>query len=389
MNVCLLSDAIQPPLTGIGRYVFELATGIHDHIDVNHVELVSYRGRERWSEVRARCVAVDSHEKQNKALAWQSLLARSRGWLIDHKAVSAAYEVAQNWQYRRALGHRNDCVIHGPNYHLPAEFPKGNASVVTVHDLSTELFPQWHPDQRVKRMKHVLQNAISRADLILVDASSTANDVIERYSVPASKVLAIPLGIDPLFSTLSLDLTRSYTLCVSTVEPRKNIDALLAAYRSLPDLIKREYPLVLAGGYGWKSDDTHRQIEACVAEGWLKYLGYVSQQELVHLYAGAVLVAYPSLHEGFGLPVLEAMASGCRVVAGNHSSIPEVAGGLAHLVNVCDVAELAHAIETTLEETWSVADATARRAHASSFTWKATVARTVAAYQIARERMAA
>lgn len=387
LNVCLLSDAIQPPLTGIGRYAFELAAGLNDHVEIDEVALVSYRGREQWTAVRARCLATDVRQDQNKALAWQTLLSRTRGWLINRKVVSAAYEAVQNWQYRRAFEHRTGCVIHGPNYLLPNQFPTSNASVVTVHDLSTELFPQWHPDQRVQRMRRALRSAVSRAQLVLVDASCTATELIDRFQVPSDKVVTIPLGIDPVFSMSPLTSPRRYTLCVSTVEPRKNIDALLSAYRTLPEALKREYPLMLVGGYGWKSELTHRHIEACVSEGWLHYLGYVAQSELLLLYAGAKLVAYPSLHEGFGLPVLEAMASGCPVVAGNNSSIPEVAGGLARLVNVSDTAELAHAIHNALEEQWSVAAALARQAHASSFTWQSTVAKTVAAYKIALNRM--
>lgn len=387
MNVWLLSDAIQPPLTGIGRYVYELAAGLQSHDKVNRVELVSYRGRQDWGQIESRCRAADRQAGKVQLRARQDRLARTRGWLINQRLVSAAYETAQEMHYRRALRNENNCVIHGPNYHLPAHYPTGNAAVVTVHDLSTELFPHWHPDLRVQRMKRALRIAISRAQLVLVDASSTAVELIERFQVPESKVKVVPLGVDRAFSRVPLSLPRRYTLCVSTIEPRKNIEALLAAYRTLPDSLKREYPLLLAGGYGWKSDATLQTIRQCVGEGWLKYLGYVSQTELLGLYSEAAVVAYPSLHEGFGLPVLEAMASGCRVVAGNHSSIPEIAGGLACLVDVSDTAELAHALRLALEEPWNEAAAIARRTHASGFTWEATVAATVASYQIAKDNL--
>ena len=211
--------------------------------------------------------------------------------------------------------------------------------------------------------------------------------MIERLQIPSAKIITIPLGVDPVFSELPLSLPRQHTLCVSTIEPRKNIGALLSAYQTLPARIKQEYPLLLVGSYGWKSESTHRQIEVCMAEGWLRYLGYVPQAELLRLYACARLVVYPSLHEGFGLPVLEAMAAGCRVVAGNHSSIPEVAGGLAHLVNVRDAAELAHAIGQALEQNWNATEAAMRRAHASRFTWRLTVEKTIEAYRIAQERL--
>ena len=387
MNVCLLSDAIQPPLTGIGRYAFELASLLNTHPDITRLELLSYRGSERSADMQARCAAAEDAGSRSGERAWQAFLSRSRAWLIDRKAVSGAYEFVQNWQYQRALAHRTNWVIHGPNYHLPNGYPRGNASVVTVHDLSTELFPQWHPDQRVERMKHVLRSAITRADLILVDAASTASDLIERFQIPSTKIVAIPLGVDAIFSELPLSLPRRHTLCVSTVEPRKNIGALLSAYQALPAAVKQEYPLLLVGGYGWKSEATHHQIEECASQGWLKYLGYVPQTELLRLYACARLVVYPSLHEGFGLPVLEAMAAGCRVVAGNHSSIPEVAGGLAHLVNVRHSAELTHAIEQALEQNWNAAEASARRVHASQFTWRSTVEKTTEAYRTAQEHV--
>lgn len=387
MNVCLLSDAIQPPLTGIGRYVYELAAGLQRHDNVDRVELVSYRGRQEWGHVQSWCHAADMQAGKSQSRTWPELLSRARGWLIDQALVSATYEAVQDLQYRRALRDQNDCVIHGPNYHLPSRYSDRNAAVVTVHDLSTELFPQWHPDLRVQRMKRALRNSISRAQLVLVDASSTAVELMERFRVPPSKVKVIPLGVDTAFSKVPLSSPRRYTLCVSTIEPRKNIEVLLAAYRTLPDSLKREYPLLLAGGYGWKSDATLQKIGRGVSEGWLNYLGYVSQSELLGLYAGAAVVAYPSLHEGFGLPVLEAMASGCRVVAGNHSSIPEIAGGLARLVNVRDTEELAHGLQQALDEPWSEAAAIARRAHASGFTWEATVAHTVASYQIAIDNL--
>jgi glycosyltransferase involved in cell wall biosynthesis len=129
----------------------------------------------------------------------------------------------------------------------------------------------------------------------------------------------------------------SYSLCVTTIEPRKRIDSLLAAYARLPEKLRVVYPLILVGGKGWRSEHLHQAIDAAANAGWLHYLGFVPEDDLPALYAGARLFVYPSSYEGFGLPVIEAMASGVPVVTSNRSCLPEIASGAAKLVDPDDV----------------------------------------------------
>lgn len=124
-----------------------------------------------------------------------------------------------------------------------------------------------------------------------------------------------------------------YSLFVGTVEPRKNVERLVQAYGMLPERMRSDWPLVIAGARGWNSDSIHACIEKAQAQGWARYISYVDQSWLPALYAGARLMAYPSLYEGFGLPIVEALASGTPVLTSRVSCMPEVAGGAAWLVD--------------------------------------------------------
>jgi alpha-1,3-rhamnosyl/mannosyltransferase len=175
----------------------------------------------------------------------------------------------------------------------------------------------------------------------------------------------------------------NYSLCVSTIEPRKKIDALLDAYSCLPHDLRRRYPLVLIGSVGWKCEALHQRIERCCAEGWVNYFGYVPEADLPVLYAGARLFVYPSNYEGFGLPVLEAMASGVPVVTSDCSSLPEVAGGAALLVDPDEVDSLADCVQRGLtDEEWRLSASSHGLNVASRFTWDRCVEETVQVYRL-------
>jgi alpha-1,3-rhamnosyl/mannosyltransferase len=141
-----------------------------------------------------------------------------------------------------------------------------------------------------------------------------------------------------------------YTLCVATLEPRKNIANLIHAYARLPAGLRLNYPLVLAGSRGWNSQEIYDLIEKYTKQGWLRYVGYISELELPILYSAARILAYPSWYEGFGLPVLEAMASGVPVVASDRTSLPELTRGHALHVPPGDIHALESAINRALED---------------------------------------
>jgi len=154
--------------------------------------------------------------------------------------------------------------------------------------------------------------------------------------------------LDPL---AELGLTpQGYSLFVSTVEPRKNIKRMIAAFSMLPEPVKLRWPLVIVGSQGWNSQSVHRVIAQGERAGWLRYLGYVPETVLPALYAGCRAFFYPSLYEGFGLPILEAMASGAPVVTSDCSSMPEVAGGAGLCVDPQDVDNMAESFLKALED---------------------------------------
>ena len=166
------------------------------------------------------------------------------------------------------------------------------------------------------------------------------------------------------------------------MEPRKKIDRLLSAYRLLPQAVRQLYPLILVGSSGWLSEALLAEVARLSSQGWLKYLGFVPQSDLPALYAGARAFVYPSVYEGFGLPVLEAMASGVPVVASPFTSLPEVTRGAALLVDPDDVDALTSAVHRSLvDENWRQTAITSGLAVAQTFSWDRCADQTIKVYQ--------
>jgi alpha-1,3-rhamnosyl/mannosyltransferase len=174
----------------------------------------------------------------------------------------------------------------------------------------------------------------------------------------------------------------AYALCVSTLEPRKKIAELLRAWRELPDSLRRSVPLVLAGAQGWLNEGLHEEIRRGARSGWLKHLGFVPEAHLPALYAGASLFLYPSIYEGFGLPPVEAMASGVPALVAGTSCLPEICGDAAGIVDPDDTTAFNEAITAALSD-----DAWRSEAHrkglerSASFSWDRCAADTAAVYR--------
>ena len=217
--------------------------------------------------------------------------------------------------------------------------------------------------------------------------------MIDRYGLPEKRVSAVPLACGEEFrprdSFATGEVLRrhglthdGYCLYSGTIEPRKNLHTLISAYEALPDDMRQRWPLVLCGYYGWNSDDVHRRIDRAARAGWLRYLGYVAADELPVLFAGARLFAFPSLYEGFGLPVLEAMASGVPVVCSNSASLPEVVGDAGLMIDAQDVEGLRAALSRALvDEDWREWARSQGLARASGYSWARCAGQTAAVYR--------
>ena len=404
MKLILSIEAIHPPLAGIGRYVWELATRAPLHPAINSMLFMSDG---RWTELPV--IAPEQSELGQAQMELASSQARPiirttsigqslqklpstlRSQLGRLPIVSRTYGKLMPLIVTRKLNEVKDGIFHGPNYFVPeTHLPK----VLTIHDLSVYRHPQWHPKARVERMLSMIPTSIQRADLILTDSEAIRSELIQQFNLPPQKLKTVLLGVDQQYTPRSAQelqpylqafgLTAgAYALFVSTIEPRKNLHNLMAAYRSLPASTRQRWPLVLAGGRGWESDEIHAEILQGEREGWLKYLGFVDQDVLPLLYAGCRLFTYPSWYEGFGLPIAEAMASGVPVLCSNTSSMPEVAGGAALLVNPADIDDIRVALMRGLEdENWRNDAVTRGLLRASELSWDACVQNTVAAYQV-------
>jgi alpha-1,3-rhamnosyl/mannosyltransferase len=286
---------------------------------------------------------------------------------------------------------RGDFAFYFEPSYLP--FRTTLPTVITVHDLSHLRHPETHPAARVRQYERELPAAIARAACILTPSAFTRREVIEVFGVPPERVVATPLGVDASFFPRDRDGTaavlgplalthRRYFLAVGTLEPRKNLTTTLDAHARLPQRVRADYPLVVAGMSGWLNEAISRRLEAARARGEVRLLGHVGDEQLPLLYAGATMLAYPSLYEGFGLPPLEAMASGIPVAVSDRASLPEVVGDAAILVEPHDVEGLTTAMLRIVEHQAFADDLAARGiARAKTFTWARCAALTMECWE--------
>lgn len=355
-RVTLWVDALEPQPGGIGRYTWELCK-------------------------RLPAAGVDPR-----------FFARGRliddpGALLRGDPLPPPPGKLRSWWDKRRL---SASLVHGPNYFLP---PFADSGIITVHDLSVFRFPETHPAARVAAFEREFLRSLGRATHVITDTETVREEVIAAFGVAREAITAIPLGVDPGFRPMAagalapvlakwgLEANR-YGLCVSTIEPRKKISELLAAWRRLPTALRNSCPLVLCGGAGWRNAQLRSEIESAEAEGWLRYLGFIEDGLLPQLYAGAALFVYPSVYEGFGLPPVEAMASGVPVIVSRRSCLPEVCGDAAGYIDPDDADGFVRAIEHGLTDPQWRAQSTKRGLErAAQLNWEACIDRTANVYR--------
>jgi glycosyltransferase involved in cell wall biosynthesis len=285
-------------------------------------------------------------------------------------------------------------VFHGLDQSGIPLFFKVGKYIVTVHDVIPLGLPWAFP----ARHRLVLATALARirkqAEVVIVPSTAAAEDVVRFLRVERERIRVIPMGCDRRFqpaeepvraATLRhrYNLPERYVLFVGTLEPRKNIHTLLRAFAQVvAERPRHELMLVIAGGSGWGGEDYKTTVDELKLHHHVRFTGFVDDEDLPDLYRGALLFAYPSLYEGFGLPVVEAMACGTPVITSDRTSLPEVAGGAALLVDPTRPEALAAAMASLLKDGELRQALRAKGlARARSFTWDAVAQQTIAVYR--------
>lgn len=372
LRIGINATALLSPRTGIGQYVYHLG---RECLEAEDISPSFFYGT--WkTQLRAQPLPnIDTIKTYIK------------------KAVPWSYEIKSlifQAQFSAGLLKHPVDVYHEPNY-LAFRFP--GPSVITVHDLSWIRHPETHPKQRLAAMSRYFPRSLERAAAILTDCSFVKKELVEMFGLNPERVTPVLLGVSPDFyprdaSECNAFLAEhglafgQYVLSVGTLEPRKNIPALIDAYSKLPADLQQRFPLVLVGMRGWLTSGLEARMKPLVERGVIKPLGYVADEMMPLIYSGAAAFVFPSLYEGFGLPPLEAMACGAPVISSKSSSLPEVVGDAGILIDPLNVDMLAESLRSVLEDR-AFAEVLAQQGikRAAGFSWKKTAAETIAVYR--------
>ncbi len=329
-----------PEPSGVGEYTLQLLRTLFDIDKVNEYILLS-SGKtvtnhfSTLSNPSVRCVHLPLPNK----------LLNARIILLQHPHF--------NWYIREAID-----LIFLPNLNvvsLPTDIP----TILTIHDVSWKFFPElyskkmqlWHRVLRPEQLMHSARHIISPSE-------STTQDVIDTFSISPARLTTIPHGVDPMYSDKMqardhgvrsrYKLPKRFALFVGTLEPRKNLLALIEGIKQYRRSFNDDISLVLVGKWGWKSTQLRHRLWKRDVKDWIHPIGYIPAQDKPAFYRSAQIFTWPSLYEGFGLPVLEAMACGTPVITSRNSSLPELTNDAAILLDPYNSDDMTSAIKHLL-----------------------------------------
>lgn len=371
MRVALNAGILRAPRTGIGQYLVELVQALAAYPEL---ELALFNGWNWQSELPAA-----------------ALPGYSRISGLVKRCVPNAYALRRLIEQQRFRRRCADFDL----YHDPSLWPfeTERPMVMTLHDLTHVHFPETQPRDRLREIERHVAHGVERAERILVDSRFIGDEVCRHYGVSAKRVVVAPLGCADRFHPRegaqlvaplqSLDLQPGrYLLCVGTLEPRKNLQLALRAYQRLPASLRKQYPLVIVGMPGWRQEQLTQPLQQVLTSGQVRLLGYQDDVTTAELLAGARMLLFPSLYEGFGLPVLEAMASGTPVIVSHGSALPEVASDAGTYIDPQDEHACAEAIQYLIDDQseWQRRRA-AGLLRAQEFSWQRCAAITADVYR--------
>ncbi len=380
LSVLIGADSLASHRSGVGRMTLEIARAARACGEIDHTALLLAWGVERVERLEQLVDPIAFNKVPNRVpIPWKVAIGRVPG-------VQLLRQVKHGGVNRKVRLMAREChgrlVYHEPNMIArPVSLP----TVVTINDLSWHHQPSWHPADRLRWIGRNLQQTLRQASRFVAISQFTKDAVVRELGVAAERIDVVPLAPAEEFRPFSRPeaadtLARfgladgGYVFSISTLEPRKNFDRLLAAHLGLPSALRRRAPLVIAGGKGWGQVLARPEADAAIQDGTVRLLGHVSDADLVMLCARAAVFAYVSLYEGFGLPVVEAMAAGAPVLASSTTAVGELAAGAALLVDPLDEAAIRDGLRRLIEDE-GLADRMrqAGLARAAEYTWQRTI----------------
>jgi len=379
---------LRPPLTGVGNYEFYLLAALLNRPDAPHI---CGFAQSSWAKVDKHY--IDEFRpilEAGGARGTWSWADQSKRLLQRSNIARRAYSWIRRRTFERSYDAKDLALFHAFAYVAP-----GNLRVPVipvVYDLSFVRFPETHPPARLQSLR-ALPKQLQAAPVVHTISHFSAREIADVFGISLSRIAVIYPGVNPSFdrapSENSAGVLAHYKLeagefflTVSTLEPRKNLRSLVIAYSRLSPAFRNSLPLCVVGAAGWGSLDMPEGSQALEREGSLRFLGFVPNQHLQTLYTNARAMFYPSIYEGFGMPVIDALACGATVVCSDASSIPEVAGQVARYVAPLDIDGWFREIQRAAEDVeYDIQERNRRQLHAQKFTWARAAEQTLELYQ--------
>ena len=388
MKIGMDCSLVLSQMAGIGQYTFNLVKSLIE-LDQDNRYLL-YPVFEYNRDYSFYISNLKELQHSNVKTAYQRLPKKIIKGLWNKKLSNFNTNLAYLEQY---LKFGNVDLIHSTTFYLPKLIRKCS-TVLTIYDVSFITHPEHHTSETVENCTKGTREAVNIADAILVISEHTKKDLIEYFNVPSEKITVTYLGKDKNYEKINdihlinrflkqYNLPRNYILFVGSLEPRKNVRSLIIAYANLPKYLKEDHRLVISGATGWLNSDIYKLITELNLDEYIHFTGYIPQQEIAILYSQASLFVYPSLYEGFVLPVLEAMSCETPVITSNISSIPEITGkDGAILINPYNYEELSGKIKEVLESS-ILSDNLSKsgKLQSNNFSWHKCATETLAVYQ--------
>lgn len=392
LSVGIETDFLRGNMTGIANYSFHLLNAL---LEQNAGLRYSGFSNMFWHPLSLNTLRTEFQQKETDESggtgpgAKARAKAAARAQLAKFDTVRALRHKFRHFRFSRTVAGQRIDIFHALNF-LPMSDP-GVPMLPTVYDLSFVRYPEAHPGDRLRRLDR-LPALVARAPLVQTISHFSKREIASVYGISPDRIFVAPPAASRLYRPLGPEATAqdirrfdiqpdAYFLMVGTLEPRKNLRTVICAYARLPASVRQQAPLVIVGGKGWGELNLPAETAWMVSDGTLRFLGSVSDAELRSLYEGAIALLFPSIYEGFGMPVVEALACGTAVAHSVDTAMDEISGPHAIRVSATDVVAWTEAIQRLLDEKdASAGQRDARIEQSRTFSWAESAKSVTSAY---------